>query len=218
MKIIAFSVIGLLTTTSARAATTVTGSWNVSTAIPDNSDVGFTSTETLSDPATSQISQIQTVTVQLDFTGGWNGDLYVYLVHDGQMSVLLNRPGKTAANPDGAGSSGMTITLADSASLDVHTALASSGFATGTFQPDGRTTDPHSVLDTDPRTAPLSLFNGQAASGTWTLFVADQSPGGVSTLQDWSLSVTGVPEPSATLLSGVAAVIGVFSRRRRSGR
>jgi hypothetical protein len=40
----------------------------------------------------------------------------------------------------------------------------------GTYQPDGRTTDPLTVLDTDPRMAMLSSFTGLDANVTWTLF------------------------------------------------
>jgi hypothetical protein len=53
-----------------------------------------------------------------------------------------------------------------------------------------------------------------ASSGNWTLFVADLSSGDVSTIANWGLSITTVPEPGAAglLLLGGAAF---FSRRRR---
>ncbi len=200
-----------LPTLPASASTTYTGNWTVNTVIPDNNDIGYSDTHTLS---VAGIDNIETVTVNMDFSGGWNGDLYAYLVHDSSVAVLLNRAGLSVINPDGAGSSGLNINFSDTAASDIHTAIPlSGGVVTGTYQPDGRTTDPLAVLDTDPRTAMLSSFTGQNANGSWTLFVADQSPGSTSTLTSWSLSVTGVPEPSSAVL-GALGIIPLFFRRR----
>jgi len=184
---------------------------NVSTAVPDNDDAGLTSSQTV---AATGITQIEQVTVTINLTGGWNGDLYAHLVHDSGFSVLLNRPGRSLANPDGSGSSGMAINFDDAALADIHTAIPMSGGSfSGTFQPDGRTTDPFDVLNTDSRPAMLSSFTGLGANGTWTLFIADQSAGETSTLQSWSVTITGVPEPSTLLLSSLA--IPMLLRRRR---
>ncbi|MEX0745807.1 MAG: proprotein convertase P-domain-containing protein [Phycisphaeraceae bacterium] len=46
----------------------------------------------------------------------------------------------------------------------------------------------------------LSDFNGTDLSGTWTLYVADASPGYAGTLEQWSLIVTTVPEPGSLAL------------------
>jgi subtilisin-like proprotein convertase family protein/subtilisin family serine protease len=43
------------------------------------------------------------------------------------------------------------------------------------------------------QTYPLSAFNGQNASGTWTLSVSDRASIDVGTLTSWSLAITGVP-------------------------
>lgn len=196
----------------AAASTTWNGpTWNVSTAIPDNDDAGLASARTVT---ANGITQIENVTVTINLTGGWNGDLFAYLVHDSGFSVLLNRPGRSLSNPDGSATSGMSITFADSATMDIHTAIPmSGGSVTGTYQPDGRTNDPLLVQNTDARTAMLSSFNGLNANGTWTLFVADQSPGDTSTLQSWSLTVTGVPEPGGALLA-LLGLLTVLRRRR----
>jgi hypothetical protein len=108
----------------------------------------------------------------------------------------------------------MVISFEDAALSDIHTAIPMTGGSfSGTFQPDGRTTDPYDVLDSDSRPAMLSSFTGLNANGTWTLFIADQSAGETSTLQSWSVTITGVPEPSTLLLSGLA--IPFLLRRRR---
>lgn len=135
-------------------------------------------------------------------------------MHDTGYAVLLNRPGRSLTTPEGSATVGMNLTFSDFAALDVHTGIPMSGGAvTGTWQPDGRITDPLSVLDTDPRPAMLSDFNTLDPSGTWTLFVADQSPGETSTLQSWSMSITGVPEPATAILTPLSAA--ALLRRRR---
>ena len=59
----------------------------------------------------------------------------------------------------------------------------------------------------------LSNFTGLNPNGTWTLFVADQSAGAQSTLQSWSMTITGVPEPSCALLLLTTSLL--LARRRR---
>jgi subtilisin-like proprotein convertase family protein len=203
----------LAVSSSLQASTTWNGpTWNVSTAIPDNNDVGLSDTRTVSIPDATEITG---VTVNLTFTGGWNGDLYAYLVHGSGFSVLLNRPGRSLANPDGSASSGMSITIADSASMDIHTAIPmSGGSVSGTYQPDGRETDPLAVVDTDARTAMLADFIGLDPNGDWTLFIADQSAGDTSTLQSWSMTINAVPEPSSALLLLFSGAALLIHRRR----
>ncbi|MEP2776552.1 MAG: proprotein convertase P-domain-containing protein [Luteolibacter sp.] len=196
------------------ASTTFTQTWNISTAIPDNDDVGFTDMRTVSAP---EITEIESMTVNLTLSGGWNGDLFAYLVHDSGFSVLLNRVGKDSANPDGAGSSGLNITFSEGASSDVHTTIPLTGImVSGNYQPDGRTTDPLFVDSGDARTAMLGSFTGLDANGIWTLFIADQAAGDTSTLESWSLSITGVPEPTTALLGGLGMLL--LFRRKKSSR
>ncbi len=196
----------------AAASTTWNGpTWSVSTLIPDNNDVGITDTQTISVP---EITEIESVTVTINLSGGWNGDLYAYLVHGSGFSVLLNRPGRSLAAPDGSPTVGMNITFDDSAPSDIHTAIPMSFVTvTGTYQPDGRETDPLLVLGTDARTAMLSDFIGLNANGNWTLFVADQNTGDTSTLQSWSMTIVGVPEPGTAIMVFLSAA--ALLRRRR---
>jgi subtilisin-like proprotein convertase family protein len=211
MKTITCACACMLLPLAANAATTISNTWTVNATIPDNDDSGYTDTRNLVTPA---ITEIESVTVALNFTGGWNGDLYAYLVHDTGFSVLLNRPGRDTGTPDGSATVGMSILLDDLAATDIHTGIPmSGGLVTGTWKPDGRTADPLVVVSSDPRNALLSSFNGLDANGNWTLFVADQSSGNTSTLQSWSLTVTGIPEPSAALLAAMASL--ALLRRRR---
>lgn len=195
----------------ASAATTWTNSWNVSATIPDNDDAGYTSSQVVSDAG---LVEIQNVTVNLNFTNGWNGDLYAYLVHGSGFAVLLNRPGRSITSPDGSGTVGLAITLDDSAFTDIHTSIPDSGGVfSGTYQSDGRNIDPYNVVTTDPRSATLASFFGTNGNGTWTLFVADQAAGDTSTLDSWGLTITAVPEPRAALLGGLGLLVLLWRRR-----
>ncbi|MCX6874842.1 MAG: hypothetical protein NTW21_13690, partial [Verrucomicrobia bacterium] len=159
----------------ATAATTLVFSKLVNTDVPDNDGSGLASVLAVAGSG-------QTITgmeLVLNTRNGWNGDLYAYLEHNGVISVLLNRPGRTAADPAGAASSGMQLRFADAAPTDIHTAISGAfgTLASGTYQPDARAADPDLVTDTSPRSLYLSGFTGQVADGNWTLFVADLSGG-----------------------------------------
>lgn len=185
----------------------------VGTVVPDNDEVGLVDSQIISGQPPGTVVDLS---VNLVFSGGWNGDLYCYLVSDTGFTVLLNRPGRTTASPDGAASSGMDITLVSTAPTDVHVGLPTSGVdVTGVFQPDGRETDPASVLDTDARTALFDSFDGADPNGTWTLFVADLGAGETSTLESWTLNLTVAPEPDVFVLVGFGMLLAL--RRRRNG-
>jgi len=196
--------------------------------IPDNDASGYQDSRNLSGLA----GIISDVTVTLNISGGFNGDLYAWLSHGSGLAILLNRVGISSSNSVGYANTGFgtnaqqaRFTLDDHAAQDVHFyqagayALNSNGQLTGTWQPDGRMIDPSSApaqFDGAPRPNMLSGLDGMVANGGWTLFIADLSPGGVSTLNGWGLNITTVPEPAtATLLSlGLAMGLWKTSSRR----
>src|SRR4029079_4167785 len=63
---------------------------------------------------------ISSVTVALNISGGYNGDLYAYLSHDGVLVPLLNRVGVTSGDPFGYSETGFNILLSSSGASDVH--------------------------------------------------------------------------------------------------
>ena len=204
------SCLFLMLTLTCQAATLVTDVQNVNTPVPDNDPVGLSSTMTL----VTTLTSIQYLRVTLDFSNGWSGDIYCYIIHDSGFSVLLNRIGRSSLVPEGASNNRLSLNLFDAAPTDVHTGVPTSGSVTGDYQPDGRKISPSASLDTSPRTAPLSAFNGMDANGEWTLFVADVASGETMTLNSWSMTLTGVPEPAAALLGTLGLFLAL--RRRRA--
>jgi subtilisin-like proprotein convertase family protein len=204
---------------SADAALTIVKSSISSTIIPDFDFTGYTKTLTVTAdsedvPPLQEIYYITNVTVNLVFSDGWNGDLYVYLIHNNTMAVLLNRVGRETITPDGSSSTGININLDDNASLNVHTGAPADGPYTGTYSSDGRMADPDEVTSADPRTATLSDFTGGSPVGEWTLFVSDLGFGNQSTLESWSIAITTIPEPGTLLFVGTFSTMAVLLRRR----
>jgi subtilisin-like proprotein convertase family protein len=186
-------------------------------AIPDGQPAGISDVETIS----SGLTQIGSVQVGLDISGNFNGDLYCYLKFNNTLTVLLNRPGRTASNPFGYADCGFNVTFMDLApNGNIHTyenvvTPAAGSPLTGVWQPDGRTTSPASVLDTDPAVTGLNLFNGMNPDGTWTLFIADMSSGGTSELVGWQLILNPVPEPSVPALGLLGMGLVTFLRWKK---
>ncbi len=183
---------------SARGATVLRETYvqSVGVTVPDNNLSGAATS--ISTSFTS-LGTVAKVTVGLQTTGGWNGDMYAYVSHDGTLTTLLNRPGRTETNTAGYGSAGMNLTLDDAAATDVH--LASAGL-NGTFQPDGRAVDPADSFASTSRTQQLSSFNGGTATGAWAVFMADVATGGEATWVSSTLTLQG----DAALVGGADLV------------
>ena len=192
----------------------------------------------------SAITSITSVEVFLNITStDFNSDLKVVLSHEANSSVLLNRVGRdtdSLANPIlqafGYNDKGFNITLSDSAtyndgtgdkSKDVHvyrailygdntTSIPAPGVLTGTFAPDGRTTDGSLATTSDPQTAMLSAFIGTDANGIWNLQLKDfVAASETSTLVSWGMTITGVPEPQTYALVFGIGLMGVAILRKK---
>jgi subtilisin-like proprotein convertase family protein len=214
---------------SSRAATysyTYNSGFANSGVIPDGSSSGWSDSHTLSGISDLSISDIS---VHLNVSGGYNGDLYAYLSYNGVLIPLLNRVGVTATSPSssfGYSDTGFNITLTSTGN-DVHfynrnsPTFNGNGQLTGTWQVDGRNIDPQSspgAFDSASRTT-FSALNGTDPNGTWTLFFADMSSGAQSTVVSWGLDITAVPEPANVALgvfAGLFVVTGIWKARRKS--
>jgi subtilisin-like proprotein convertase family protein len=132
------------------------------------------------------------ITVSLNLSGGYNGDIYAYLSHGSQISTLLNGP-----SPGLSGSS-MNITFVEGTGSPVPT--TSSANLSGNY-----------TAYTD-----LATFNNTDPNGNWTLFFADLSPGDTSTLNSFSVDITAVPEPVNMALAGFGGLsLMLFLLRRK---
>ena len=189
--------------------------------IPDGSFTGWSDTRAVSTPGLDHITDLS---VSLNLSGGWNGDLYAYLVHSSGFAVLLNRVGRATSNAPGFGTAGMNVILSDAGSLNIHSVpVPTSG---GTYRPDGLNINPLSspatfsatLLSPGP-TTPLNSFNGVDPNGSWTLFIADVSGGDVSTVTSWGLDIAAVPEPGSIVEGSVAVLFlgGVVGLYRLKG-
>ncbi|HTB84057.1 MAG TPA: PEP-CTERM sorting domain-containing protein [Candidatus Sulfotelmatobacter sp.] len=199
-------------------------SGTLNTAIPDGNPVGITSSTT-----TAGLSgNITNITVNLNISGGFNGDLYAYLAGpNGQFAVLLNRVGMNSGNAFGYSDTGFDITL-NMTGANIHNyqsgglgsyTLNGSSQLTGSWGADGTTVNslsqPPSAFDSAPVTADLNNYYGTGANGGWTLFVADLSSGNQSTLVSWGFTINTAPEPSTwAMIAGGAAMLFAFRRRR----
>ena len=211
-----------LLTTSAFAQTTFTTNIAVNAAVPDNDPSGVARGFSLS----GLTGVITNVTVDLNVSGGYNGDLFAYLTGPGGYAVLLNRVGVTSANPNGYGNPGLAVTFL-SGGADIHSYGAggfttnSLGQLTGTWGVDGRAISPYSsgsTFDLTGRTALLTSFIGTNPNGTWGLFIGDYANGDISTLLAYAVSITtvAVPEPGTlALLAGGGALL-LAARRKNS--
>jgi len=183
-------------------------------AVPDGNAAGLSDVRMV----TSTIASISSLRVKVSIAGEFNGDLYAYVRRKGggttNFCVLLNRVGRTAANPSGYDDAGLDVTFATGAANgNIHTyrdvAPPSSGAPlTGVWMPDGRRVDPAEVLDTSPVTTSLASFNGVSGNGEWTLFLADLDSGGTNMLQSWELEITGQAWPELAWATPADIVYG----------
>jgi hypothetical protein len=205
------------------SATLFTYNWNVGAPIPDGDPSGYVNNQTISDglqgndlPANPLINSPSGISVHLNLSGGWNGDLYGYLRYDDGsggvgFTVLLNRVGQTEGNPIGYTTAGMNVWLTDSASYtDIHT-VETPGFSGATYRVD----------QTGSSTSFVSFQGLDPTAGTWSLLLADLSGSHVSTLEGWGLTLDVVPEPITWALVIFGGVLGVakagqYCWRRRS--
>lgn len=204
-------------------------SGTLNTVIPDGAPTGYTFTRTTT---TSDANFINGVDVHLNLSGGFNGDLYGYLVFQASdnsittTALLLNRVGRTGVADPGFSTGGMSVILSSGTGLagNIHDIAnpANSTFGTRStyYAADTRTTLPQGdFTGSTPAGSGLSVFGSYShdANGTWTLFLADLSGGEVTTLVSWGLDVSVVPEPAtwALIIFAVVLVITAVARRVR---
>ena len=120
--------------------------------------------------------------------------------------MLLDRIGTGVSGPFGYGDAGMNVNLAATGS-SIHSYGGVNTFSstpTGTWMTDNTSGSLGSFLSTSP-------------NGTWSLFVADLSVGGVTTVQSWGLQmdIVAVPEVETWVAAALAGAFGAFWLNRQ---
>ncbi|MBT5705866.1 MAG: hypothetical protein HOI66_06025, partial [Verrucomicrobia bacterium] len=206
--------LGLLSCLRPVSAGIVRVSDEVSLPIPDGDLAGTLVRIHVSDVPVGQGIRDLNVSLSVDGTVGFNGDLFAYLTKtdNSGFSILMNRVGREPNNQFGSAGSGLKNLVFDdeAADGDIHfyeTVIGESSIFglpwTGTWQPDGRLVDPALITGAEPRGALLDQFDGIDPNGEWLLFLADVSPGGLLTLTDWSLEFE--LDADVSTFSGVAS-------------
>jgi len=145
------------------------------------------------------------MSLELNISGGFNGDLYAYLVAPDQATTatLLGNPG---GNFDQMGN-GYNITLVSSG--------ATGGNIQDASQPWGTAVTGTYYAEVPLLTAFGSYLTAHGANGDWRLFIANQSSGDInqSVLGSWSLSMittSAVPEPDQVAAISLLGLIGLM--------
>lgn len=136
--------------------------------IPDGDTNGVTDTL-----ITSETGTILDLDLRLNITHTWIGDLTVVLTHvdTGTSAVLIQWPGYPD-DPNGSSDDDIIVILDDEVTLTADTDYP-------------YTTNAHySPLQ------PLSVFDGESLTGTWTLKVDDDTTGDTGMLLSWCLQPT----------------------------
>jgi subtilisin-like proprotein convertase family protein len=138
------------------------------TPIPDNLMGVLNST--IIDPA---MGEIESISVDLEVTHSWVGDLIVTVEHGGDTVTLVDQPG-VPASTFGCSGDNISANFDDAAGGTVENVCpATDPVINGSFQPVN----------------PLSVFLGDEASGTWTLSITDNAGGDTGTLDEWCLNI-----------------------------
>ena len=170
-------------------ATIVTQCSTPGLAIPD----GSPATPAVNTLAIADPRGIGDLNVSLTAPHTWVGDLTVTLRHidTGTAVVVLDRPGDPTPTlgANGCSNDNIDVILDDEGATPAEDACAATPPAIG-----GMLTPNN----------PLSAFDGQSASGTWELSVADNAAQDTGTLQTWCVTIT----PAAGNNPPVAMPIG----------
>ena len=136
---------------------------------------------------------VQSVSVRLNITHTYVGDLEVWLEHGGVEVLLIDHRG-------GSGENFTNTILADNAQIPIGAGAAP--FSNGYIPEEA-----------------LSAFNGLAAGGPWILKVCDWAGSDTGTVDSWDLCVVAGPPPAtptpapipATSTAGAMVLLALFT-------
>jgi subtilisin-like proprotein convertase family protein len=156
-------------------------------------------------PSTINVSGVSGIISNMTITlrgvsHSWASDMDVLLVGPSGQSVML------MSDAGSGGANNVTLTLSDAASAS----LPASGLVSGTFRPTNLS-DSSAGGDNFPSPAPagpygstLGVFNGQTATGIWSLYAFDDGVGDQGSIAGgWTMTLT---TETATAPSAPAAL------------
>lgn len=159
--------------------------------IPDNTPAGTTSVIPVS--LVKTINDPSKVTINMDLTHTWSGDITVALRVPGGSTTgaiaLIKRLGSTAGSTAGSNANfgaGNVLGFNSAATATINTVgiASTSNIPSGVYLPSAGT----NATPTDYTVANLStLLNGVAVSGNWTLFVSDSVADDLGSLNNWQI-------------------------------
>ena len=145
-------------------------------AVPDDDPAGADFTGV----AASAFNSITDVTLDLDISHTWNGDIIATLSSpEGTSVILVERPGLVdVTGCCGCNEDGMDITLSDAFGTPIEDCVGITG------------PDPAAVGDFGPNN-PFSAFDGEDPNGIWTLNIVDSEGGDTGALDAATINITG---------------------------
>ncbi|MEO1574580.1 MAG: proprotein convertase P-domain-containing protein, partial [Pseudomonadota bacterium] len=153
-------------------------------AIPDNTASGLDSTGNIA--ASGSLNDLD---VSLNVTHTYVGDLIATLTHEdtGTSAVFYDRPG-VPASTFGCSGNDIDATFDDEATVPVEDECQNAPAIGGTFIPSN----------------PLSVFDGEDLSGTWTLNISDNAGIDTGALNEWCLIPATAPVAADSDGDGIA--------------
>ncbi|NBQ56130.1 MAG: hypothetical protein EBU36_05750, partial [Verrucomicrobia bacterium] len=161
--------------------------------IPDGSAVGLASSKTTSQAGSLPYAVRLNLAIDPSTADAFLGDYVAYLRHtsaDGlntRTVKLFEHIGATAEFPEGSAGTGLSVLMSDWAT-DSIAPQDPAGILTGSYRPG--------VTD---QLLSLNDLGAIDASGIWTLWVGDTSPGGTGKLTSWSVQLEQLLQPTTVV-------------------
>lgn len=152
--------------------------------IPD----GDSSASVVLDVSPDTVGSVQSVTVSVDVTHEWLGDLTIVVSHEGQSVVLIDRVGIDTWS-FGCGGDDIDATFADGATT-IADELCSPGGPTPMLSGE--------ILPAES----LGVFTGSPVAGEWVITVIDHNPIDAGVINSVCISITPAPAPCVGDVTG----------------
>lgn len=148
-------------------------------------------------PVAGITGNTSSVTIKINITHSWDGDLVIYLRDPTNKWLELSFS-------NGSSGDDYIDTIFDDAGL-MNIASGSAPF-TGNFQPEGYLYGSGGYMDRTGSIATLAGYNGLNPNGTWILRISDENSGDIGRFLSATLNITGTVLPANWMLIGEVSV------------